>query len=32
MSGRDMTNEMEELMNKYTKGTKYALQQEEQRL
>ena len=32
MNQRDMSNEVEDLVNKYTKGTKYALQQEEFRL
>ena len=26
MSGREMANEMEDLVHKFTKGTKYALQ------
>ncbi len=32
MNQREVSNEVEDLVNKYTKGTKYALAQEEQRL
>lgn len=32
MNSREMSNEVEDLVNKYTRGTKYALQAEEQRL
>ena len=32
MNQKDMSNEVEDLVNRYTKGTKYALQQEEMRL
>ena len=32
MNQREMSNEVENLVNKYTKGTKYALKHEEMRL
>ncbi len=32
MNQKEMSNEVENLVNKYTKGTKYALKQEEMRL
>ena len=32
MNSREMSNEVEDLVNKYTRGTKYSLQAEEQRL
>ena len=32
MNQKDMSNEVEDLVSKFTKGTKYALKQEELRL
>lgn len=32
MNGREVANEVEDLVTKFTKGTKYQLQQEEIRL